>query len=405
MATESVNEIAAMKRERKVIRTIFTRSVSSFETKFDSPEFSVDIKIQYKKLDELQAQLTTLDKEIRSLLRSSDDEDVLSKEIDSALEYREKWLRIDTLYKNMLASREGNVSKKSILLPKLEFIHFDGSLKNWLNYWGQFSKIDRDPNIDPTDKYQYLLQSMTPNTEVRRLVEGFIPSSYKECLEQLKSRFAREELLIQVYVRELLAMVNPRTQLEITPLYDKLSAQLRALDTLGVTKDKFAAFLLPMIESALPQEILQLWERAKSTTDVTTELTGLLDFLKREVETQQRVSMAKSIEEKGGRVKEHQMMEPTASCLLTKSKPVSISKPSCIWCEKGNHETLECYKLQRMSIDDRREYLKKQKMCTICLKKDITQRYAKHLLNVLCVGDVMLLFYAMERKRSPMIVQ
>ncbi|XP_059047592.1 uncharacterized protein LOC131843017 [Achroia grisella] len=156
-----------------------------------------------------------------------------------------------------------------------------------------------------------------------------------------------------------------------------------------------------MIESALPQEILQLWERAKGTTDVTTELTGLLDFLKREVETQQRVSMAKSIEEKGGRVKEHLMMEPTARCLLTKSKPVSISKPSCIWCEKGNHETLECYKLQRMSIDDRREYLKKQKMCTICLKKGHHAKVCKTFIKCIVCGRRHAVVLCNGKKEEP----
>lgn len=77
-------------------------------------------------------------------------------------------------------------------------------------------------------------------------------------------------------------------------LYDQLNAQLRALETLNVTKDKYAAFLLPMIESALPQETLGAWERTrKAGEEVSVELNSLFDFLRREVESEQRLQIAR----------------------------------------------------------------------------------------------------------------
>ncbi|GFV13187.1 hypothetical protein TNCV_142081 [Trichonephila clavipes] len=52
-------------------------------------------------------------------------------------------------------------------------------------------------------------------------------------------RFGQEDVLIQVYIE----------------------AQLRALESLGVTKEKYAAMLFPLVESCLPSEILRAWER------------------------------------------------------------------------------------------------------------------------------------------------
>lgn len=49
-------------------------------------------------------------------------------------------------------------------------------------------------------------------------------------------------------------------------LYYELNTQITALESLGVTKDKYAAFIYPLIESALPVETLKIWERLKSSS-------------------------------------------------------------------------------------------------------------------------------------------
>ncbi|GFU13962.1 DUF1758 domain-containing protein [Trichonephila clavipes] len=56
---------------------------------------------------------------------------------------------------------------------------------------------------------------------------------------------------------EYLRMVRTRGCLD-SSLY---LAQLRALESLGVTKEKYAAMLFPLVESCLPAEILRAWER------------------------------------------------------------------------------------------------------------------------------------------------
>lgn len=55
--------------------------------------------------------------------------------------------------------------------------------------------------------------------------------------------------------------LHKKANTEITDLYDRLESYLRALETLGRTKDKFADFLTPMVESCLPNKLLRLWQR------------------------------------------------------------------------------------------------------------------------------------------------
>ena len=74
----------------------------------------------------------------------------------------------------------------------------------------------------------------------------------------MKTRFGRESILIQVY-RELLKLViNEKSKIELLTLYDKKQTQLRALEFLGLTQDKYALILFLLVESALPRDLIKI---------------------------------------------------------------------------------------------------------------------------------------------------
>ncbi|XP_054286102.1 uncharacterized protein LOC129002380 [Macrosteles quadrilineatus] len=106
--------------------------------------------------------------------------------------------------------------------------------------------------------------------------------------------------------------LGPNTKL--CRLYDKLETQLRALKTLGVTSDKYASMLYPLVESALPEETLRAWERHRST----------------ELESEERLALARlsfksatpgdnnsKCPRKMSTVHEPRQSEPTVATLLT----------------------------------------------------------------------------------------
>lgn len=114
--------------------------------------------------------------------------------------------------------------------------------------------------MQPADKFQYLIQSTHPSSAARELVESY-PATGENYELVMKQRFGREEILIEVYVLELLQIVlinasNSKSKLTLSSLYNKLSSHLRALSSLGVTTEKCAAMLYPLVESCLPEEVL-----------------------------------------------------------------------------------------------------------------------------------------------------
>lgn len=69
---------------------------------------------------------------------------------------------------------------------------------------------------------------------------------------------------------------------------------MRALETLGVVRDKYAAMLLPLVESALLNDLIKIWERQRTVLGKNhNDLRGLLEFLKREVEAEERINLIK----------------------------------------------------------------------------------------------------------------
>jgi len=67
-------------------------------------------------------------------------------------------------------------------------------------------------------------------------------------------------------VRELLkltmAMNSKEDKVTLSSLYDSIETELRALETLGVATEKYAAMLFPLVESCLTEEVLRTWQRS-----------------------------------------------------------------------------------------------------------------------------------------------
>ncbi|CAG9824352.1 unnamed protein product [Phaedon cochleariae] len=130
-------------------------------------------------------------------------------------------------------------------------------IKDWLQFWSLFKRIHGDEDIEADEKFQYLLQAITRNSKPRQLIECYTPTgeNYSKAIGSLRSRFGREDLLIEYYVRELLKLVLPNlaNKTNLASLYDEMDAQLRALDTLGVTTDTCSAMLYPLLESSRPE--------------------------------------------------------------------------------------------------------------------------------------------------------
>ncbi|GFU85500.1 uncharacterized protein TNCV_802291 [Trichonephila clavipes] len=147
---------------------------------------------------------------------------------------------------------------------------------------------------------KYLVQA-TVNGSRAREVEETIPATeanYDKAVDSLKARFGRYDLLVEIYVSELLKLiisVQKQEKHSMTSLYDKLESYLRALEILGVTTEKCASILYPMVESCFQEDFLKAWNRSATSAasiDAKERLTNLMTFLKAETEGEEIINLA-----------------------------------------------------------------------------------------------------------------
>lgn len=273
-------------RKRKPVRASFTKTFNAIveELGKEMPDSEI-IKLKSATVERLFNELNILDIEILAVEFKTDEE--YEREWASVEGYKEKMdlarMKIESFFShqngpNDLAaslSSSPTLNKRKLKLPKIELKQFGGEVKDWLTFWSQFKRIHEDRDMENEDKFHYLSQATIHGSRARDIVESFPATgeNYDKVIECLKNRFGREELLIEFYVRELLSLViknatDQRGKLNISRLYDKLESYLRALESIGMTSDKYAAMLFPLVESCIPEELLKVWLRNHSNLNL-----------------------------------------------------------------------------------------------------------------------------------------
>ncbi|UYV73603.1 hypothetical protein LAZ67_11000027 [Cordylochernes scorpioides] len=398
MADQPVSS-AELKKLRTPVRAMFTKAFNELETEIKKKEVKkADVEKILRRLQTHHEKLLILNMRMEeALLRESASKDIFTAEYESVCEYEDNFSNIMTDYEAL--AEEDDVSTSTISgtaamnyrLPKLEFKKFGGEPREWITFWSQFSTIDRDPQMPPETKFQYLFQATAENSEAREAVESFPQSAdnYPKVIEYIKSRFGEDEMLVEIYVRDLLQNVlqNVRAEgkMSVVKLYDRLETQLRALETLGVARDKFAAMLYPLVESALPEDTLRVWERSQHTVSgrgVQDKLTQLMTFLKTEVKGESLVNMAKAAfkidnnqDAKDDRSNRKSLSKkntgskmPSATDLANTTQIANTTRMrnNCIFCGNG-HPSQECYSGQRMHLPEKKDKAKGKNVCFWCL--------------------------------------
>ncbi|UYV79999.1 hypothetical protein LAZ67_18001367, partial [Cordylochernes scorpioides] len=230
-------------KSRAVQRTTISKMIKRVEAELDEETPSEKfIRTNYRIMEEYMVKIQKEDKLIWDLM--IDDEDNTGRELeegqDTVIRYKQKWLNLEIK----------------------------------------------------------IVQSMKENTRASRLVKSYpiTADNYPKVIAALKDHFGDRVILTEVYVRQLLGLVVNNAQrktIKIEDLYGKLESYLRSLESLGITTEQNAAFLYPLVESSLPEELITVWQHSAlsgyndegedTPQSVDGRLSLLLKFLRREV--------------------------------------------------------------------------------------------------------------------------
>ncbi|KAI5756186.1 hypothetical protein M8J77_022835 [Diaphorina citri] len=239
-------KLEALKKERAQLRTSFTNTKKAIEVLLQETE-------SRHKCEKLEAHVQLLDLRIESI--SNKDAQIAELLYDAEADFSQ----------DVLEEEQSKVDHY-----QLEFL----TVKN---------KIDQDQSMSDIDKMGYLCMSMIPGSPADKLVQSYPATGkmYESVIAALKARFGRDDLLTEYYIRQLLKIVigNAKTKQPLTALYDTLQCHLRNLETLNERScvTQFAA------------------STSKDECDGSSKdhLQSLMNFLKAEVESEQKIAMAK----------------------------------------------------------------------------------------------------------------
>lgn len=414
-----------LRKARKPIRGSLTKTITEAGALLAAEIQDLnDLYFYHEKLDEIFAKLSAKDELILDqMLEDAYTDEDYQVECNDIEQYRDKYrrivLRIDNISREKTQSKDGDstasivtqTKKKTYKLPKIELRKFSGEAIDWLSWWNQFSKINEDEELHVSDKFEYLVQCLEKGSRAFDLVDSYprTNENYPKAVAALKHRFGRDEMLVELYVRELQKLVinnvSSRDGQKLSNMFDKLESHLRALESIGVTSANYAAMLYPMVESSIPEEILRAWKRSPSAIvnwnqveandnrPQKTKLDLLMDFLRVEVENEEAIALARqgfgtttSKKKKDKGTKQEDEDVPTAAGLF------SGKGSKCVFCE-GNHLSADCITAQSMSLSMKKQKLKAKQCCFFCLSPG--HHFLKCKLKVQC---------PLCKKRHPIIL-
>ena len=385
-------DLKRLKKKRGTVRTSSSKLINQIDELIedwkDDNEKINDLEEMWDLLIEKEKTISEMDKEIEDLTEEND----LEEELDNSLRYMDQIIRRKTRIKRILkAVKEdsGDGSQKGaglhgnaigVKLPKLVIERFSGDISLWQTFWSQFeAAIHKNMSISKIDKFNYLKSYVSGLASNVIAGLALTDDNYDHAIKMLNDRFGRKDLVINAHMGKLLNLNPVRRSHDIAALrklYDDCEIQVRSLTSMGVTSDSYGSLLCPILMKLIPEDITLAYSREKDDTELSVK--DLMTFLQREVESRERTAnitrmesvpkevtqkrYAKPWEHKPWEHKERR--EPPLSSTAALHTVSQRDGMSCIFCDKHDHKSKDCTEL---TVEQRREKVKRQGRCFICL--------------------------------------
>ncbi|CAB4037904.1 Hypothetical predicted protein, partial [Paramuricea clavata] len=206
----------------------------------------------------------------------------------------------------------------------------------------------------------------TLDEEILELIEADEEIS-TEIEEAGKYRESVHEMIVNIDSVLEAKPMNETMSMSLRRLYDQIEAHVRGLKSLDVPDTEYGALLLPILIGKIPDEIRILLGR--KMTGESWNLNTLLENFREELENRERCEGIQALsfrdgrnfnEQRGGR--KYSNTPFTAAALMTGKTTIN-----CSFCQK-EHTSASCFVVT--DIEARKQILRKQGRCFLCLKRN-----------------------------------
>ncbi|GFX30669.1 DUF1758 domain-containing protein [Trichonephila clavipes] len=278
------------KKTRSVSRSLVTKQINKLESEISNSADKTTVHEICMQLISKFEELSTLDKEIESLI----DIESLEDEIVTREEYRDKFIiwkicaeryvgsvsniAIQNSVENQpqyrtlpLNSTVSSVLTNQPRLPKITLESFSGKdISSFPNFWARFkSAVHKNSSLNDVDKFSYLKSVVTSDAELA--IRGLTSENYAKAIKILEDRFGRKEFIVDFHMNRLLNLTPVRSDLYWYVIHwiKRLDSSLVAVETslewslqgkCDERSDCTSVHLVHSEEESISAELRRFWE-------------------------------------------------------------------------------------------------------------------------------------------------
>ncbi|XP_075990232.1 uncharacterized protein LOC142985872 [Anticarsia gemmatalis] len=249
-------------------------------------------------------------------------------------------------------------SPMKVKLPSIKLPTFSGNYEEWPTFKDLFiSLIHECTKLSDIEKFHYLKTSVTG--EAASLLKHIQPTSanYIQAWESLTHRYNNKRIIVNALLKRLFALkkCSHQSAVQLKVLLDTTSEIINSLKNLNVNTDSWDPLIVFLVVQKLDPESHKEWEQAAysvNSEDLST-WKDLREFLE---------ATFRALE----------LVTPASSTRTTKERVLHVTtsenekKKSCVLC-KDVHTLCHCNAFNKMTIEERGEHVKTNKLCFNCL--------------------------------------
>ncbi|XP_051155785.1 uncharacterized protein LOC127278229 [Leptopilina boulardi] len=255
-------------------------------------------------------------------------------------------------------------------LPEISLPKFSGDYSTWTSFRDLFlSLVGQNSEITSVEKMHYLRSSLTG--EAAQLIANLPLSSdaFNSGWELLTSRYENKRLLIASQMDKLFnsKIISSKSASDLNSLITTTTESLNALISLGAPVDQWDLVLVHFITRRLDTQTREAWEVKQGSRTTHPTYQQLKEFLTGRARALENMQLNSS--QYSQTVKK---LSSNSSTTQKSAQALTVSHQdygfACSCCQQS-HFIVVCEKFRKLTQQERREFVKTQRLCYNCLGK------------------------------------
>lgn len=261
----------------------------------------------------------------------------------------------------------GNKDFHNFRLPEVKIPMFSGKYHEWVTFRDLFiGLIHKNSSLDDAQKLYYLKGYLTGEAELLLKNVKVTSENYNTSWEKLESMYNNKRFLANGIVKSLF---NQRTLTgeSASEIKKLLSTTTDCLESIKNLEIDLASFLIVhIVTEKLDKATRRAWELkiASDPSDNLPTFDQLKEFL---------INRFRGLENLDTKV--DRVQRTTQALHVMKDR-----KGSCAFCA-GEHKISACKKFINESIENRRDFVLRKRLCFVCLLDNHSVKFCKNTLN------------------------